>query len=84
MEGVFSVLLTMVSAIFTHLCVFQRRGCWRGFFGLSALILLLLGFSLGVALGGFWPGFYTLLCIYFLTCTLSPWVQFLGRRKRDR
>ena len=84
MESVFSVLLTMVSAIFTHLCVFQQRGFWRGFFGLSALILLLLAFSLGVALGGFWPGFYTLLCIYFLTCTMSPWVQFLWRRKRDR
>ena len=83
MEGVFSVLLTIISAIFTHLCVFQQRRTWRGFFGLSALVSVLLALPLGVALGGFWPGFYTLLCVYFLTCTLSPWVQFLWRRNSD-
>lgn len=34
---------------------------------------------LGPALGGFWPGFYALLCAFFLACMVMPWLDLAVR-----
>jgi len=39
------------------------------------MISLLASFYWGDALGGFWPGAYTLLSWYFLLCMALPWLD---------
>ena len=40
-----------------------------------SIISLLASFYWGEALGGFWPGAYTLLSWYFLLCMALPWLD---------
>ena len=46
----------------------------RRLFAIS-MISLLASFYWGEALGGFWPGAYTLLSWYFLLCMALPWLD---------
>ncbi|MEM7705014.1 MAG: hypothetical protein AAF358_05645 [Pseudomonadota bacterium] len=79
-----SIALAVASAVFTHLGVRHAASRVRSAFLAAALAAISVGFWFGEALGGFWPGFYTLLSVYFLTTVITPWVSYLRIAKHDR
>ena len=84
MTAFLSLMLTCLAAALTHLCVRYAAGAVRR--GLFAIALLTLAAAVywGTAFGGFWPGFYTLLSVYFLACIVTPWIDLYLARCRAR
>ncbi|MEM1091614.1 MAG: hypothetical protein AAGB27_03120 [Pseudomonadota bacterium] len=84
MSVIVSIFLTVLSAVAIHASV--RYATDRRRRGLALLGLLSLGvaFYFGRALGGFWSGFYTLLAVFMLATTISPWADMLLRERRGR
>ncbi len=76
-----SVLLTIVSAVVTHISVRNARGKWRIILLCIALFLLGSAFSLATVPGGFWSGAYTLASVYFVACLITPWIGLLWRSR---
>ncbi|MEM7097701.1 MAG: hypothetical protein AAF541_05525 [Pseudomonadota bacterium] len=81
MAAIFSIFLAVASAVVTHWSVRNFQGTTR--LGLFAFSMALLGLSFvwGNALGGFWPGVYTLISIYFLTTVATPWLHLYWERR---
>lgn len=54
----------------------RRRAVLSG-----AAVSLCCAFYFGPALGGFWPGVFTLFSMFILCCVALPWLEFLWRRR---
>ena len=54
----------------------RRRAVLAG-----AAVSLCCAFYFGPALGGFWPGVFTLIPMFILCCVALPWLEFLWRRR---
>ncbi|MEM1143328.1 MAG: hypothetical protein AAGI88_12160 [Pseudomonadota bacterium] len=78
-----SVALAVLSAALTHIAVRTNSARFRAIGLGTALALFSLSLVPGCALGGFWPGFYSLLSVYFLTTAVTPWLSFFFSRRRD-
>ena len=77
------IILTITSASLTHLSVRLACGWFRKLLFTFGIALLAIAMFFGGALGGFWPGFYTLLSLYFLTTAISPWLVYFFMRSDD-
>lgn len=77
-----ATVLAVVSAAATHAAV--RMGGFRSRLLLCGVALLTFVGAAIVAsgVGGFWTGFYTVIAVYILTSTLSPWIIFLWEHRR--
>ncbi len=84
METFIAIFLSIASAIFTHVSVRNFEGKKRRIMLYLAIVLLITSFYWGKFLGGFWPGIYTLICIYILVTAITPWISYLHRKKYDR
>ena len=61
------ITLVVASAALTHFSVRSAQGWLKKVLFALALSLLGAAFAFGDVLGGFWPGVYVLLSVYFLT-----------------
>ncbi|MEM9532400.1 MAG: hypothetical protein AAGA23_15900 [Pseudomonadota bacterium] len=78
------ILLTVISATVIHISVrYLTKARRLGLFALG-LLCLALAFNLGEAFGGFWPGVYTLLSVFFLATVVTPWIDFWLRERRGQ
>lgn len=75
--------LASVSAIFVHLSVRNRKLFISKCLLSMAVILLLLAFYFGRSFGGFWPGVYTVMSIFIMTTTITPWCVYLWNKSND-
>lgn len=76
------VLLAAAAAALAHLAVRHAQGPKQLGLLASAIVALCLSFYWGSALGGFWPGVYTLLSVFFLAACLTPWIELLVTQRR--
>lgn len=74
--------LAVASAVLTHLGVRAVSNAQRKWFIGGACLAFFLAALTAAGEGGFWTGFYTMLAVYILTTTLSPWIVFLWNRRR--
>lgn len=72
---IFSVSLSVASAAFCHIGVRHLEGSQRLWLLLLSATALGSSLLMGDALGGFWPGAYTLLSVFFLACIAMPWAD---------
>ncbi|MEM6485294.1 MAG: hypothetical protein AAF662_09955 [Pseudomonadota bacterium] len=79
-----AISLSVVAAGLTHAGVRAVNSTKRRLLSAFALVMLGAGLWFGRSFGGFWPGFYTILSIYFLTTVVTPWIVFLYERRHDR
>ena len=78
------ITLVVASAALTHFGVRSAQGWLRKVLFALAFSLLGTAFAFGDVLGGFWPGVYVLLSVYFLTTVVTPWLVFFWRGLNDR
>ncbi|MEM1190763.1 MAG: hypothetical protein AAF933_15155 [Pseudomonadota bacterium] len=73
--------LAVLSAALTHSSVRGAPGRRRALVFSAALLALAAALSIAAKSGGFWTGAYTMLAVYILSCSLSPWVLMLWKRR---
>ncbi|MEM7080284.1 MAG: hypothetical protein AAF513_16815 [Pseudomonadota bacterium] len=83
-EAVLSIILTICAAGLTHVAVRYVTGMKRLLLIVCGLLSLALAFAYGDALGGFWPGIYTLISVFFLVTVITPWLDYFWRRYRAK
>lgn len=81
MQILFSLILTIAAAVLAHAAVRYAQARKRAVLAGLALVALAAGMYYGDVLGGFWPGVYTLLSVFFLTTVITPWVDYLVRQR---
>lgn len=74
--------MALVSAGLTHVSVRHCEGRRRITVFAAAIIVFVAATYFGDALGGFWPGFYTLIVIYTLATAITPWIDLWARSRR--
>lgn len=84
MVAALAILMAILAAILTHLSVRSETTAIRRQLFLLALLTFGVGSWLGKSLGGFWPGFYTLVSVYCLATIITPWTVFLVRKHHAR
>lgn len=82
MEAAFSVFLATFSAILMHCSVRYAAGPRRRALIAAGLATIGVAFYFGTALGGFWPGIYTLVSVFFLATVVTPWLDLYWRKRR--
>lgn len=84
MDSGIVVFMAVLAGAFTHGGVRSRHRSTRLALIAAAALAFGIGLWFGYSFGGFWPGFYTLLTVFFLTTAITPWISFLARRRDDR
>ena len=72
-----SLALASLAALTTFFSVRYAQARRRRLLFTIGMASLGASFYWGKSLGGFWPGFYTLLSFYMLLCTALPWLGLL-------
>ncbi|MEM8497801.1 MAG: hypothetical protein AAF542_07235 [Pseudomonadota bacterium] len=83
-ETMTGLALAIVAACITHVGVRHASGAVRWWLVVLSFALLGASFYCNHSFGGFWSGVYTLVAVYFLTCTLTPWLALLLKARHAR